>query len=555
VQMERSGMPERVVLLAASVIAFVLFAVVREFDFNVAGIVFVCLLSGLFILMGRRNFVFDGLPIVASALALLVATEMPVPDMVTAPPPLPGSPWIPPELGFYAGSLTVFALLFGVSGFIVLWGSARSALWAAVSAAVPFLLLLTAYYRIVDFGVDFAWAFVALALAAANLFAAERVERYRAARGLEATLGFYAAGVVAFVSLAAAMCVREAWLSVALSAQLPALAWIDTRLRTRALQVISAIVASIVLTRLIFNYNILDYPLGGSPAFSWVIYGYGLPALAFFAASRLYRDLNARPLVMLLESGALAFFVLLVSMEIRLIVTGSLSAPGYELVEQALQSISWLATGTALALYHRRKNHKVACYGAMLLLGVATAQIFLFQLVLFNPFFTGDFIGNYPVVNALLLAYAAPAAFAFYGAFFVAKTRYADWARFVAIAGFILVFVYLSLEVARAYQGPNLSMWFRSDAQNYTFSVVWIAYALVLLALGIRYGASLLRYASLAIILFTAFKVFLLDMSGLTGLYRVASFLGLGLSLVGIGFIYQRFVFRGAGGKKGAAES
>ncbi len=32
-------------------------------------------------------------------------------------------------------------------------------------------------------------------------------------------------------------------------------------------------------------------------------------------------------------------------------------------------------------------------------------------------------------------------------------------------------------------------------------------------------------------------------MGGLTGLYRVASFLGLGLSLVGIGYIYQRFVF------------
>ena len=38
-------------------------------------------------------------------------------------------------------------------------------------------------------------------------------------------------------------------------------------------------------------------------------------------------------------------------------------------------------------------------------------------------------------------------------------------------------------------------------------------------------------------------KVFLWDMSGLTGLYRVASFLGLGLSLVAIGFFYQRYMF------------
>ncbi len=41
----------------------------------------------------------------------------------------------------------------------------------------------------------------------------------------------------------------------------------------------------------------------------------------------------------------------------------------------------------------------------------------------------------------------------------------------------------------------------------------------------------------------TVAKVFLIDMSELTGLYRVASFMGLGLILVGIGYLYQRFVF------------
>jgi uncharacterized membrane protein len=38
-------------------------------------------------------------------------------------------------------------------------------------------------------------------------------------------------------------------------------------------------------------------------------------------------------------------------------------------------------------------------------------------------------------------------------------------------------------------------------------------------------------------------KVFVFDMADLTGLFRVASFLGLGLALVGIGYVYQRFVF------------
>jgi uncharacterized membrane protein len=48
----------------------------------------------------------------------------------------------------------------------------------------------------------------------------------------------------------------------------------------------------------------------------------------------------------------------------------------------------------------------------------------------------------------------------------------------------------------------------------------------------------------LAVLVLAVLKVFLLDMSGLGGLWRVASFLGLGLSLIGIGWIYQRFVHR-----------
>jgi uncharacterized membrane protein len=54
---------------------------------------------------------------------------------------------------------------------------------------------------------------------------------------------------------------------------------------------------------------------------------------------------------------------------------------------------------------------------------------------------------------------------------------------------------------------------------------------------------SALRYASLGVLVIAVLKVFLFDMAGLTGLYRVGSFLGLGLALIGIGFVYQRFVF------------
>ena len=81
-------------------------------------------------------------------------------------------------------------------------------------------------------------------------------------------------------------------------------------------------------------------------------------------------------------------------------------------------------------------------------------------------------------------------------------------------------------------------------AENYTYSVVWLLFALALLAGGISLRTAPLRYAALAVLVLTVLKVFLVDLSDLEGLLRVASFLGLGLCLVGIGFIYQRFVNR-----------
>ncbi|MEO0974407.1 MAG: DUF2339 domain-containing protein [Pseudomonadota bacterium] len=43
-------------------------------------------------------------------------------------------------------------------------------------------------------------------------------------------------------------------------------------------------------------------------------------------------------------------------------------------------------------------------------------------------------------------------------------------------------------------------------------------------------------------------KLFLIDMAGLEGLYRVASFLGLGLSLLGVSYLHQRLGAQPDGG-------
>ena len=73
--------------------------------------------------------------------------------------------------------------------------------------------------------------------------------------------------------------------------------------------------------------------------------------------------------------------------------------------------------------------------------------------------------------------------------------------------------------------------------------MVWLAYGVVLLLFGIVFRSQPARLASAAITLLTVAKVFLVDMAGLTGVFRALSFIGLGLVLVGIGWLYQRLLF------------
>jgi uncharacterized membrane protein len=326
---------------------------------------------------------------------------------------------------------------------------------------------------------------------------------------------------------------------------LPALAWISRRIPGRSLQILSAIIATITLVRLVFNINVLEYPVGDSPMVSWVVYGYGIPAVSFFAASRLLRRNDAPHLVMLMEAGALVFLGLLISLQIRLFVAGSLDAPEYLLLEQSLQSTSWLSLATLLLSTHIRRGGAVEYYGGLVFALLATAQIVVLQLFVSNPIATQDPVGTYRLINVLLFAYAVPAAFMFRFASVAERNETAKvWSLPAAILGFVLVFTYLSLEVRHAFHGPVLYTTHQSTTEFYTYSVAWLLYAMALLGLGIYSGRKLLRYASIAVLVITVLKVFIFDMDGLTGLFRVASFLGLGLSLVGIGYIYQRFVFR-----------
>ncbi|MCJ7441713.1 MAG: DUF2339 domain-containing protein, partial [Thermoanaerobaculaceae bacterium] len=111
--------------------------------------------------------------------------------------------------------------------------------------------------------------------------------------------------------------------------------------------------------------------------------------------------------------------------------------------------------------------------------------------------------------------------------------------------GLVLGLLLLTLQVRQFFHGSYLDVGPLSEAENYTYSAAWILFALLLLAVGIARGGKVLRIASLVVVFLAVSKVFLYDLRQLRDLYRVLSFLGLGMSLLLISYLYQRFVFSG----------
>ena len=159
-----------------------------------------------------------------------------------------------------------------------------------------------------------------------------------------------------------------------------------------------------------------------------------------------------------------------------------------------------------------------------------------------NPLLTPRLIGP-PFINLALLGYGIPAVLAIMLALIARTTRPIQYRAVAAATAVVLSLMYLTVQIARLFQGPMLTVGPVSDAQQYTYSAVWLVYGVVLLVVGLLLPSKPARLASGAVIMFTVLKVFLFDMAGLTGIWRALSFIGLGLVLMGIGYLYQRLLF------------
>jgi uncharacterized membrane protein len=438
--------------------------------------------------------------------------------------------------------------MLGAGGAFAIVGAAgvlmrrRKAAWGALGGGAGFLFLFVAWARADFLLTEQYWATLAV-LTALFLLLVTWLWSFRRA-GDDRGAGLLATGGAALLVMALFRLYDGVWLTLAIAALAFALAVLSLILKPRLMGWVTAAVATLATIRLFLSRELwLDdksLPLGEH----WILYGYGVPAVLFFLGSKVLRRAEHPRAAMALEGMCIGLLISLASLEIRVLIGGGITYEDPRFLEMAAHILTW--AGAAYGLMHRQQMFSsfVSLWASRLLLLASAAGAVLLSLGALNPVVTGEPVAGSLWFNALLLAYLAPVPLI---GLIATRLGAIGWERLKPVAGGLalaLLFAYVTLQTKRYFQGMMMVPESLSLAETYAYSAVWLAFALVLFIVGIRLGRQPVRLAGLGVLALVVVKVFLGDMSNLEGLFRIASFVGLGLCLVGIGWLYQHFVRR-----------
>ncbi|MEP8024228.1 DUF2339 domain-containing protein, partial [Vibrio parahaemolyticus] len=99
----------------------------------------------------------------------------------------------------------------------------------------------------------------------------------------------------------------------------------------------------------------------------------------------------------------------------------------------------------------------------------------------------------------------------------------------------------LGMSIRQFWQTTSMTLFQpTSMAELFSYSVAGLMVGGALTWRGVTHKAMMMQRIGLVILAFVALKVFLWDVSSLDGFWRAISFLGLGASLIALGWLFQK---------------
>ncbi len=278
------------------------------------------------------------------------------------------------------------SFLVWLAGLALMPRSRDPELATATAAATPLLVHVALYHRLDGFQTSFAWAAIALTVALLNLWAATRARTLRPRIG-DGPLSAYAAAVTGALALAIACVLRDAWLPVALAAEVLALAWIAARLPVTGLRVLAGLLAVLTVALLVGR---IDTVGGGSHAgrILHVLYGYALPLGMLWAARRLLALRPGRWDGDAADTVLAGLAVLTGSLVIHYGLKDATGAVPQPLTELTLHAVWWLVA--ALPLLRETEPPRPALSNTgNVLVGAGLVALVAGSVLVLNPLVTG----------------------------------------------------------------------------------------------------------------------------------------------------------------------
>jgi hypothetical protein len=215
-----------------------------------------------------------------------------------------------------------------------------------------------------------------------------------------------------------------------------------------------------------------------------------------------------------LSSGAAGFIVGLLGMRLAYVVASMPHSGSNAMLAAILVGLGYSVGAAAFSLLRKSEAGSAVGWGMFVIAGClyVTASI--------------GISGDMAVMSALLVAYVAGS---------VAMTQFAGRHRHlwhvVALLGWVVFTQWVN--VALIWNGAHL----------HGFSgvtVAWIVYALAILTLGFWLKLKEFRYWGLGVMFTTVSKILLVDLQNTSVPFRVGVLLGLGLLMLGSGYLYIR---------------
>jgi uncharacterized membrane protein len=217
----------------------------------------------------------------------------------------------------------------------------------------------------------------------------------------------------------------------------------------------------------------------------------------------------------------------------------------WSMAREGLQAITWAAVASALVwLGITRKRVWIRAIGAALLGG---AILRLLRLDLADASATYLVIANPRLIASLFVIACLYGLAYLYGQRHDAVDAVLRPRTMLLVAANALTLALFTSEITAFWHVRDLQTGrgtFGVEghfAREMMLSVTWAAYATALIVAGLRKRYAPIRYFAIGLFVVTIVKVFSVDLAELDQIYRVASIIGLGITLLMTSYLYHRF--------------